>query len=101
MRPDLTTLGKYHGGGLSFGAFGGRADVMSMYDPRDPKHLSHAGTFNNNVLSMAAGYAALSAVATAPALDGSKRRGDSLRAASTSCSWRRAPVFAPRDSVRC
>ncbi|MGD0494237.1 MAG: aminotransferase class III-fold pyridoxal phosphate-dependent enzyme [Steroidobacteraceae bacterium] len=81
IRPDLTTLGKYHGGGLSFGAFGGRADVMSMYDPRDPKHLSHAGTFNNNVLSMAAGYAGLSAVATAQALDGLNRRGDSLRAA--------------------
>jgi glutamate-1-semialdehyde 2,1-aminomutase len=80
IRPDLTTLGKYHGGGLSFGAFGGRADVMSLYDPRNPGHLSHAGTFNNNVLSMAAGYAGLSAVATAEALDGLNRRGDSLRA---------------------
>ena len=28
--PDLTTLGKYLGGGSSFGAFGGRADVMRM-----------------------------------------------------------------------
>jgi len=26
--PDLTTLGKYVGGGMSFGAFGGRADLM-------------------------------------------------------------------------
>ena len=25
ITPDLTTLGKYLGGGLSFGAFGGRA----------------------------------------------------------------------------
>ena len=79
IRPDLTTLGKYHGGGLSFGAFGGRADVMSLYDPRNAQHLSHAGTFNNNVLSMAAGYAGLSAVATAEALDGLNRRGDLLR----------------------
>jgi glutamate-1-semialdehyde 2,1-aminomutase len=79
IRPDLTTLGKYHGGGLSFGAFGGRADVMSLYDPRNPQHLSHAGTFNNNVLSMAAGYAGLSAVATSEALDRLNRRGDSLR----------------------
>ncbi len=79
IRPDLTTLGKYHGGGLSFGAFGGRAEVMSLYDPRNPKHLSHAGTFNNNVLSMAAGYAGLSQVATAEALDRLNRRGDALR----------------------
>ena len=27
--PDLTTLGKYVGGGMSFGAFGGRADSWS------------------------------------------------------------------------
>jgi len=77
--PDLTTLGKYHGGGLSFGAFGGRADVMSQYDPRRPVHLAHAGTFNNNVLSMAAGYAGLSTLLTADALGALNRRGDSLR----------------------
>jgi glutamate-1-semialdehyde 2,1-aminomutase len=94
LRPDLTTLGKYHGGGLSFGAFGGRADVMSLYDPRTAQHLSHAGTFNNNVLSMAAGYAGLSAVATAEALDGLNRRGDLLREelgrlfAATGCGLR-------------
>jgi len=29
---DLTTLGKYLGGGLSFGAFGGRADIMAQFD---------------------------------------------------------------------
>lgn len=81
IRPDLTTLGKYHGGGLSFGAFGGRADIMSLYDPRNAGHLAHAGTFNNNVLSMNAGYAALSRVLTAPALDALNARGDALRAA--------------------
>jgi glutamate-1-semialdehyde 2,1-aminomutase len=78
ITPDLTTLGKYHGGGLSFGAFGGRADLMSLYDPREPGHLSHAGTFNNNVLSMAAGYAGLSLL-TAEALAALNARGDSLR----------------------
>jgi glutamate-1-semialdehyde 2,1-aminomutase len=59
ITPDLMTLGKYTGGGMTFGAFGGRADVMSMYDPRRPGSVAHAGTFNNNVLSMAAGYAGL------------------------------------------
>ena len=29
IAPDLTTFGKYLGGGLAFGAFGGRADLMS------------------------------------------------------------------------
>ena len=33
ITPDLTTLGKYLGGGLTFGAFGGRADLMALFDP--------------------------------------------------------------------
>ena len=56
IRPDLTTLGKYIGGGASFGAFGGRGDVMALFDPARPGALPHAGTFNNNVVSMAAGH---------------------------------------------
>ncbi|OFW42158.1 MAG: hypothetical protein A3J29_10185 [Acidobacteria bacterium RIFCSPLOWO2_12_FULL_67_14b] len=50
--PDMTTLGKYLGGGLTFGAFGGRRDLMRRYDPREKDAWSHAGTFNNNVLTM-------------------------------------------------
>jgi glutamate-1-semialdehyde 2,1-aminomutase len=55
--PDLTTLGKYIGGGLSFGAFGGRADVLDRFDSRRPDALMHAGTFNNNPFTMSAGVA--------------------------------------------
>ncbi|KAI1365649.1 class III aminotransferase [Xylaria arbuscula] len=62
--PDLTTLGKYIGGGMSFGAFGGRADVMALFDPRDPRALPHAGTFNNNVLTMNVGAVGLESVFT-------------------------------------
>lgn len=62
--PDMTTLGKYLGGGLPFGAFGGRADVMDRFDPARPDALKHAGTFNNNVLSMAGGLAGLRKVFT-------------------------------------
>src|SRR5207245_2146518 len=47
--PDMTTLGKYIGGGMSFGAFGGTAAIMALFDPRQPNFLPHAGTFNNNV----------------------------------------------------
>lgn len=53
---DIMTIGKYLGGGMSFGAFGGREDIMSLYDPRT-KRLNHPGTFNNNVFSMNAGIA--------------------------------------------
>lgn len=77
--PDLTTLGKYFGGGLSFGAFGGRAEHLARFDPRRPDALSHAGTFNNNVLSMAAGLAGLQQVLSAGALDALNQRGDRLR----------------------
>ena len=80
IRPDMTTLGKYFGGGLSFGAFGGRADVMQRYDPRHSGALQHAGTFNNNVLTMAAGLAGLTQVLTAEALDALNARGEALRA---------------------
>lgn len=79
LAPDLTTLGKYFGGGLSFGAFGGRADVMSRFDPRQPDALGHAGTFNNNTLSMAAGLAGLTQVLTPAVLDALNQRGERLR----------------------
>ena len=57
IQPDLMTLGKWVGGGMSFGAFGGRREIMEMYDPTKSGSLAHAGTFNNNVISMAAGCA--------------------------------------------
>ncbi|KAI0523687.1 class III aminotransferase [Xylaria bambusicola] len=64
IRPDLTTLGKYVGGGMSFGAFGGRRDVMALFDPREKEALPHAGTFNNNVLTMNVGAVGLEHVFT-------------------------------------
>jgi glutamate-1-semialdehyde 2,1-aminomutase len=60
--PDLTTLGKIIGGGLPVGAFGGRADVMAHLSPDGPVY--QAGTLSGNPLAMAAGLAALSAVAS-------------------------------------
>jgi glutamate-1-semialdehyde 2,1-aminomutase len=62
ITPDMTTLGKYVGGGMSFGAFGGRADLMEWFDPRNKNGFQHAGTFNNNVLTMNAGYVGLTEV---------------------------------------
>lgn len=79
--PDLTTLGKYLGGGLTFGAFGGRADLMAAYDPTRPGALFHAGTFNNNVLTMSAGIAGLEQVLDERALIEVNARGERLRLA--------------------
>lgn len=79
ITPDLTTLGKYIGGGMSFGAFGGRADIMARFDPRQPDAFPHAGTFNNNVLTMSAGLAAMGQVYTPDAVAALNARGDRLR----------------------
>ena len=63
IRPDLTTFGKIIGGGLPVGAFGGRRDVMSFYDPRQGRaRISQGGTFNANPVTMAAGVATLNAL---------------------------------------
>jgi glutamate-1-semialdehyde 2,1-aminomutase len=79
ITPDLTTLGKYLGGGMTFGAFGGRSELMAMYDPRGARAVPHSGTFNNNVLSMAAGFAGLSRIFDAAAADALFNRGEGLR----------------------
>ena len=78
IEPDLTTLAKFVGGGLSFGAFGGRADLMGRFDPSRPDAFQHGGTFNNDVLTMAAGAAGMTQVSPSeiPRLNG---LGDRLR----------------------
>jgi glutamate-1-semialdehyde 2,1-aminomutase len=80
VTPDLMTLGKWVGGGMSFGAFGGRAALMEMYDPRAPDAVPHAGTFNNNTLTMSAGLTALTELYTPEACMALNARGDALRA---------------------
>jgi glutamate-1-semialdehyde 2,1-aminomutase len=60
IRPDLTTLGKVIGGGLPVGAYGGRADLMSLVAPVGPMY--QAGTLSGNPISMAAGIAMLTAL---------------------------------------
>jgi glutamate-1-semialdehyde 2,1-aminomutase len=77
--PDMTTLGKYIGGGMSFGAFGGRRDIMELFDPTKANHLPHAGTFNNNALTMAAGVAGYGEVYTPAAAAELNARGEKIR----------------------
>jgi glutamate-1-semialdehyde 2,1-aminomutase len=59
VRPDLTAMGKIIGGGLPIGVFGGRKDIMDMFDPTREDSLTHSGTFTGNAVTMAAGLANL------------------------------------------
>lgn len=60
VTPDLTTIGKIIGGGTPVGAFGGKREIMQMYDPRDKK-MYHSGTFNGNAVTITAGLATMKA----------------------------------------
>ncbi|MBG1231286.1 aspartate aminotransferase family protein [Aestuariivirga litoralis] len=80
LKPDMTTLGKYIGGGMSFGCFGGRADIMDQFDPMKPGFLPHAGTFNNNTLTMNAGLAGITKIFTPEKAADLNTRGERLKA---------------------
>ena len=80
---DITTFGKYIGGGFSFGAFGGRADLLDQFDTSPEanrtKIVAHAGTFNNNISSMTAGCVVLGEVFTADVAIAHTARGEEFR----------------------
>ena len=65
--PDLSCFGKVIGGGLPVGAFGGRAEIMDCLAPLGPVY--QAGTLSGNPLAMAAGLAALDALAAGNAYE--------------------------------
>ena len=95
IAPDLTTLGKYLAGGFTFGAFGGRRELMAAFDASAGGRLGHAGTFNNNVVSMAAGVATLTEVLTPEVLAATNARGERLRSElNTSFTRHRVPMCA-------
>ncbi len=77
--PDMTTLGKYLAGGLTFGAFGGRSELMSAFDRYSGGQLAHGGTFNNNELTIAAASSVLAAALSEEILRELNQRGDRLR----------------------
>jgi glutamate-1-semialdehyde 2,1-aminomutase len=79
LSPDLKSLGKYVGGGMSFGAFGGKAELMDMFDPTQNGALYHAGTFNNNTLTMTAGHVGLTEVYTPDAAVALSTSGEKLK----------------------
>ena len=66
VTPDLVALAKTIGGGFPMGAFGGRREVMEQVvtPPRDASDkrvtIFQSGTFQTNLVSLAAGLAMLS-----------------------------------------
>ncbi len=57
IKPDMTCLGKIAGGGLPFGAFGGKKEIMALVSPLGKVY--QAGTFSGNPLTMAAGLSVI------------------------------------------
>ena len=77
--PDLTTLGKFWGGGFAFGAFGGAEPLMRHFDVAGGGTLIHGGTFNNNIMTMTAGLVGARDVYTADVCTALNSLGDWLR----------------------
>ncbi len=77
--PDMTTFGKYLGGGLTFGAFGGQKNIMEQFNPCREDALIHPGTFNNNVLTMVAGLTGLRDIYTTQMATNHNQIGDNFR----------------------
>ena len=91
--PDLTTLGKYIGGGFSCGALGGPAEIMKCFDPSRPDSFVHHGTFNNNVFMLIAGAAGLKKIFTPPVQIALNEAGDALRDALNGLAVRHGAAF--------
>jgi len=78
---------------MSFGAFGGRRDIMELFDPTKPDHLPHAGTFNNNALTMAAGAVGYGEVYTPAAAKELNERGEKISPAADAICAREKVAF--------
>ena len=80
VTPDMTCLGKIIGGGLPVGAFGGREDVMALFDPSvGGAAVAHAGTFNANPMTLTAGTVVMEAM-TPDVYERLNALGETLRA---------------------
>ncbi len=80
VNPDLTSFGKIIGGGLPVGALGGSEKIMKLFDSSGdgPTRIPHAGTFNANPATMAAGVVSMELLNTT-AFDQMASDGEYLR----------------------
>jgi glutamate-1-semialdehyde 2,1-aminomutase len=90
IRPDLTCLGKVIGGGLPVGAYGGRAEIMSMVSPEGPVY--QAGTLSGNPLAMTAGIETLKMLARKGVYDKLEEKASALEAALRDAAKRAGAV---------
>jgi glutamate-1-semialdehyde 2,1-aminomutase len=80
IEPDMSCLGKMIGGGLPLGVFGGREEIMALFDPsQGPPVIPHPGSYNANPVSLAAGLATMELL-TREAVARLNATGDRLRA---------------------
>jgi glutamate-1-semialdehyde 2,1-aminomutase len=75
VEPDLATLGKAIAGGYPLSLVGGKKEIMETIVPGK---VSHAGTFNSNPLSVAAGIVTLTKVLTESAMSKAQALGEQL-----------------------
>lgn len=82
VTPDLTTLGKFLGGGLPVGALAGRAALFERtrpdYDGGRPV-LAGGGTFSMNPMTATAGLASLDVLESEPVHDYTESQGERVR----------------------
>jgi len=79
VTPDLTAMGKGIGGGLPIGAWGGRHDIMGLWNPeKGHDAVMMVSTFGGNALSMVAGLSAMKHL-TPDVIEQRNARGDRLR----------------------
>jgi glutamate-1-semialdehyde 2,1-aminomutase len=86
VRPDLSSFAKIVAGGLPGAAVAGRKDILDQLDfavsqRSGREKIQHAGTFNANPVSAAAGTAALTVIAETDACERASRTAALLRAA--------------------
>jgi len=63
--PDMTTLGKSIGGGMSW-RLRRQGGAEAQFDPPQPKLPAACGTFKNNVMTMVAAHRRLTEIYTPP-----------------------------------
>lgn len=97
--PDMTTLGKYFGGGeQNFGAFGESKEIMTIIEPGHPNGVYHSGAYNNNATTMAARAAVLEEVWTEGTATELFKMGDWLRNELRKLSEKADSIVSPQIS---
>jgi len=82
VTPDLTTMGKFLGGGLPVGALAGRADLFEHARPdveTDRPVLAGGGTFSMNPMTATAGLASLDIVESKPVHEYTESQAERVR----------------------